>query len=53
MALMHLYGEDPAAVHGAGFTALAVAGARELLGRLPGPSRVVELGCGDGTTAPY
>lgn len=48
---MRCYGEDLAAVHAAGFTGLAVAGARELLGHLPRPSRVVELGCGDGTTA--
>ena len=48
---MRGYGEDLAAVHAAGFTTVAVAAARELLGRLPGPARVVELGCGDGTTA--
>jgi SAM-dependent methyltransferase len=45
------YGEDLAAVHAAGYTGLAVAAARELLARLSHPSRVVELGCGDGTTA--
>lgn len=48
---MQGYREDLAAVHAAGFTGLAVAGAQELIGRLAGPSRVVELGCGDGTTA--
>jgi SAM-dependent methyltransferase len=48
---MRGYGEDLAAIHAAGFTALAVSAARELLGRLPRPARVVELGCGDGTTA--
>jgi SAM-dependent methyltransferase len=48
---MRGYGEDLAAIHAAGFTALAVSAAREMLGRLTRPSRVVELGCGDGTTA--
>jgi hypothetical protein len=48
---MRGYGEDLAAVQAAGFTGLAVAVTLELLGRLPRPSRVVELGCGDGTTA--
>jgi SAM-dependent methyltransferase len=48
---MRGYGEDLAAVHAAGFTTVAVAAARELLGRLPRSARVVELGCGDGTTA--
>jgi SAM-dependent methyltransferase len=45
------YGEDLAAIHAAGFTALASAAARELLVRLEPHSRVLELGCGDGTTA--
>jgi SAM-dependent methyltransferase len=45
------YGEDLAAIHAAGFTAPAHAAARELCARLERPSRVVELGCGDGTTA--
>jgi SAM-dependent methyltransferase len=45
------YGEDLAAIHAAGFTAPAHAAARELRGRLERPSLVVELGCGDGTTA--
>ncbi len=45
------YGEDLAAIHAAGFTAPAQAAARELCARLEHPSRVVELGCGDGTTA--
>jgi len=38
------YGEELAAVHAAGFTAVAVAGAREVLARLDSPSRVVEFG---------
>jgi SAM-dependent methyltransferase len=45
------YGEDLAAIHAAGFTALAAAAARELLPRLDPGSRLLELGCGDGTTA--
>jgi trans-aconitate methyltransferase len=45
------YGEDLAAVHAAGFTALARAAAGEVITRLSGPSRIVEFGCGDGTTA--
>lgn len=45
------YGDDLAAIHAAGFTAPARTAARELLARLDGPARVVELGCGDGTTA--
>jgi SAM-dependent methyltransferase len=51
MAAVARYGEDLARIHAAGFTALAVAGASELLERLPRPARVVEFGCGDGTTA--
>ena len=42
---MRGYGEDLAAIHAAGFTALAVSAAQEMLGRLTRPSRVVELGC--------
>jgi SAM-dependent methyltransferase len=45
------YGEDLAAIHAAAFTRIATAGARELLRRVPGPARVLDLGCGDGTTA--
>ena len=45
------YGEDLAAIHAAGFTALASAAARELLPRLEPGSCVLALGCGDGTTA--
>jgi SAM-dependent methyltransferase len=45
------YGEDLAAIHAAGFTALASAAARELMPRLEPGSRVLELGCGDGPTA--
>jgi SAM-dependent methyltransferase len=45
------YGPDLARVHAAGFTFVAEAAARELLGRLDPGSRVLELGCGDGTTA--
>jgi SAM-dependent methyltransferase len=48
---MEGYGEDLAAIHSAGFTAIAEAAARELLSRLEPQSRVLELGCGDGTTA--
>jgi SAM-dependent methyltransferase len=45
------YGEDLAAVHAAGFTDLARAAADEVISRLSGPCRIVEFGCGDGTTA--
>jgi SAM-dependent methyltransferase len=45
------YGEDLAAVHAAAFTDQARAAAQELIVRLPGPARVVDLGCGDGTSA--
>jgi SAM-dependent methyltransferase len=45
------YGADLAAIHAAGFTALATAAAAELIARLAPRSLVVELGCGDGTTA--
>jgi SAM-dependent methyltransferase len=48
---MRGFGEDLAAIHAAGFTGLAVAAAHELLDRLERSSRVVDLGCGDGTTA--
>jgi SAM-dependent methyltransferase len=48
---MEHYGEDLAAIHAAGFTAIASAAAAELLPRLAPGSRVLELGCGDGTTA--
>ena len=48
---MERYGEDLAAIHGAGFTAIASAAAADLLPRLAPGSRVLELGCGDGTTA--
>jgi SAM-dependent methyltransferase len=48
---MRGYGEDLAAIHAAGFTGLAVAAAHELLARLESSARVVDLGCGDGTTA--
>jgi SAM-dependent methyltransferase len=51
MSGVHPYGEDLAAIHAAGFTGLARAAARELLARLDRPARVVDLGCGDGTTA--
>ena len=42
--------EDLAVIHAAGFTAIAPAAADELLPRLAPSSRVLELGCGDGTT---
>jgi SAM-dependent methyltransferase len=45
------YGEDLAAIHAAGFTGLARDAARELIGRLTVPGRVIDLGCGDGTSA--
>jgi SAM-dependent methyltransferase len=45
------YGDDLAAIHASGFTDIAHAAARELLRRLPAHARVVDLGCGDGTTA--
>src|SRR5215471_20892190 len=45
------YAEDLAAIHASGFTDLAGAAASEVISRLPGPCRIVELGCGDGTTA--
>jgi SAM-dependent methyltransferase len=45
------YGEDLAAVHASGFTDLARAAAGELISRLSTPCRIVEFGCGDGTTA--
>lgn len=45
------YGEDLAAIHADGFTMLAEGAAREALARLAPGSRVLELGCGDGTTA--
>jgi SAM-dependent methyltransferase len=45
------YGEDLAAIHAAGFTEIAAAAARELLERLSRPARVLDLGCGDGTSA--
>jgi SAM-dependent methyltransferase len=48
---MRGYREDLAAIHADGFTELAVAAARELIPRLERGSRVVDLGCGDGTTA--
>jgi SAM-dependent methyltransferase len=45
------YGADLAAIHADGFTALAEAAAREAGWRVPPGGLVVELGCGDGTTA--
>jgi SAM-dependent methyltransferase len=45
------YGEDLAAIHASGFTEIAEAAARELLERLSMPARVLDLGCGDGTSA--
>jgi SAM-dependent methyltransferase len=45
------YGVDLAAIHASGFTEIAAAAARELLRRLRRPARVLDLGCGDGTSA--
>ena len=45
------YDVDLAAIHAAGFTDIAKAAARELLGHLPERARVLDLGCGDGTSA--
>jgi SAM-dependent methyltransferase len=45
------YGEDLASIHAAAFTGLAERAARDLLERLPERARVVDLGCGDGTSA--
>jgi SAM-dependent methyltransferase len=45
------YGDDLAAVHAAGFTDLARAAADEVISRLSESCRIVEFGCGDGTTA--
>jgi SAM-dependent methyltransferase len=45
------YGEDLAAVHASGFAGIASAAAAELISRLPRPCRIVDFGCGDGTTA--
>jgi SAM-dependent methyltransferase len=45
------YGDDLATVHASGFTDLAQAAAEELIARLSRPCRIVEFGCGDGTTA--
>jgi SAM-dependent methyltransferase len=50
MPMMPGYGEDLAAIHAAGFTELARAAARELIARLDAPARIVDLGCGDGTS---
>jgi SAM-dependent methyltransferase len=45
------YGADLAAIHASGFTEIAEAAAAELAGRLSRPARVLDLGCGDGTSA--
>ena len=45
------YCEDLAAIHADGFTMLAEAAAREVQARVAPGSHIVELGCGDGTTA--
>jgi len=47
----NFYGADLAHIHAAGFTALAEAAAREALERLGPRARVLDVGCGDGTTA--
>jgi SAM-dependent methyltransferase len=51
MSRVASYGDDLAAIHAAGFTELAEPAGRELLARLDRPSLIVDLGCGDGTTA--
>lgn len=38
-------------MHAAGFTSIAAAAARELISQLDQPSRIVDIGCGDGTSA--
>lgn len=45
------YLKDLALVHSAGFTELARCAAAELIGRLPARSQILDVGCGDGTTA--
>ncbi len=50
-ALAPGYDVDLAAIHAAGFTAIAKAAAHELLGHLPARAQVLDLGCGDGTSA--
>ena len=45
------YGEDLAAIHASGFLDMARAAAEEVIARLSPDSRVLDLGCGDGTTA--
>jgi len=45
------YAEDLAATHAAGFTGLARAAAHELLARMPTGGRILDVGCGDGSTA--
>lgn len=51
MTIGGFYDADLAHIHAAGFTALAEAAAREAVKRLGPHARVVEVGCGDGTTA--
>lgn len=48
---MSFYPADLARIHDEGFGDFALAAACELLKRLPGPSHVVELGCGTGIGA--
>lgn len=45
------YGDDLAAIHAAGFTDIARAAAEQAQVMLAPGSRVLEVGCGDGTTA--
>ena len=46
-----LYGEDLAAIHASGFLDIARAAAAEALPHLQPASRVLDLGCGDGTAS--
>jgi predicted TPR repeat methyltransferase len=49
--MAEFYGEDLAAIHASGFAHLARAAAGEVISRVSGACRIVEFGCGEGTTA--